>query len=222
MCWETQGRIEEVLLIPLKSEDGVYLCIRGGVWLSFKDAWKTTYIRYNLCWNLKRIMNANTFRVGISDVHVSARRMLEHAVNHCVCFVHPVFKYLTSQLNAAKACVLHNVETCGPAVRGLTSHSVTPQLHRCHCTAVISLHFQAELHSSSPLWMTCPEALHPFIFRLKVRAQAQKTLWMWYRTVNKRTCTHADAKSDWVQSAQKSVCLTRFCAATQSDKSWIV
>lgn len=49
--------------------------------------------------------------------------------------------------------------------------------------------------SSSVFWMTCPEAVHPFISRLKVRAQAQKTLWIQYHPVNKRTCTHADKQT---------------------------
>lgn len=82
---------------------------------------------------------------------------------------------------------LHHFQTRFPAVWGLTWNF---QPWCCFCAAMNFLCFQTELHSSSALWMTCPQALHPFISWLKVKAQAQKTLWIQYHTVNKSARTN--------------------------------
>ncbi len=95
---------------------------------------------------------------------------------------------------AAKVCVATFPDMWASSLR-VNMVLSTPQLCRCHCAAVNFLYFQTELHSSSVFWMTCPEAVHPFISWLKVRAQAQKTLWIQYHTVNKHTCTHADKQT---------------------------
>lgn len=86
----------------------------------------------------------------------------------------------------------------GPAGWGLTWHFQSPpKLQYDIATALrwMSSSFQTELHSSSVLWMTCPEAVHPFTSRLKVKAAARETLWIQYPAANKRTCTRADEQT---------------------------
>ena len=101
--------------------------------------------------------------------------------------------------------------------------SGTPPAMRCGCAAVNLLYFQTEPHSSSVRWMTCPEAVRPFVSWLKVKSQAQKTLCVQYHAAHTHPCWQADSQADKTCGEEnywgdRSACLMYYCLATCKDK----
>lgn len=91
--------------------------------------------------------------------------------------------------------VLQHFHTRGPAVLGLAWYSLTPGSAVATVLLwICCISTQSRTHHL--FWMTCPEAVHPFISWLKVKAKAQKTFCIQYHTRNRHTCWQINNRTD--------------------------